>query len=206
MLNTDNELPLPVMETFFSLQGEGYHMGKAAFFIRLGGCDIGCSWCDTKRGWDADVYPKVSIDELLSRALVLPVRSVVITGGEPMQYDLTMLTRRFKEEGFATFLETSGAHSLSGEWDWICFSPKRQGKPLPEYFERAGELKVIVEGPDDLLWAEENAQKLIHTQCPLFLQPEWSRRLEVTPLVIEYIKKHPVWRLSLQVHKYIKIP
>ncbi len=196
---------LPLVEQFYTLQGEGYHTGKAAYFIRLGGCDIGCHWCDTKFSWNPDLFPPVAAEAIVAKARGAGVRDIVITGGEPLMYNLTLLTSLLKEEGFTIYLETSGAHPLRGVFDWVCLSPKQDKPPLPAIYGKADELKVIVETAEDLAWAEENAKK-VGPGCHLFLQPEWSRRREILPVIIEYIKKHPVWRISLQTHKYIGIP
>ncbi|HRY33871.1 MAG TPA: 7-carboxy-7-deazaguanine synthase QueE [Bacteroidales bacterium] len=196
---------LPVMETFYSIQGEGYHTGKAACFVRIGGCDVGCRWCDSKESWNAAVHPLQPIVELLEQALKLPVRDVVVTGGEPLLYELDPFCRLFRRHGFRLYLETSGCAPLSGEWDWICLSPKSTAPPLPGILPLAGELKVIVAEEQDFLWAESYAAK-VSPACLLFLQAEWSRRKYITPLIVRYILDHPRWMLSQQTHKYINIP
>lgn len=203
---------LPVMESFYTLQGEGSHMGRAAYFIRLGGCDVGCFWCDVKDSWDADRHPQKTIENIVDEALSFSKKIVsgdkpiiVITGGEPLLHNLDELTISLQSQGFKTHIETSGSSSLSGFWDWICLSPKKFKKPLPEVLKVADELKVVVYNKSDFKWAEENAV-LVSPGCRLFLQPEWSRINIVTPLIIEYIKAHPKWQLSLQAHKYIHIP
>jgi 7-carboxy-7-deazaguanine synthase len=196
---------LPVMESFYTLQGEGFHQGKAAFFIRLGGCDVGCIWCDVKDSWDMERHPRIPVDEMVAAAAAHPGRIVVVTGGEPLMHDLTALTAGLRGAGFATHLETSGTSPLSGEWDWICLSPKKFKSPLPEIAQQANELKVVVYHRSDLSWAEEWAARTT-PGCRLFLQPEWSRSAVVTPLIIDYIKSHPQWRFSLQLHKYIHVP
>jgi organic radical activating enzyme len=196
---------LPVIEEFYTLQGEGFHTGKPAYFIRIGGCDIGCSWCDSKHSWIFGVHLLATADDLVKRSTSHPARAVVVTGGEPSFYPLNYLTGKLKEAGMETFIETSGTYPLTGDWDWICLSPKRHSPPRPEYFSKAGELKVIIENEDDFLWAEENAG-LAGPQCHLYLQPEWSKRGTMTDRVIEYVKNHPRWRISLQTHKYIGIP
>lgn len=196
---------LPIMEAFYTLQGEGFHSGKAAYFIRLGGCDVGCVWCDVKESWDADVHPKLSVETILESAKEYPGRLAVITGGEPLMYDLDNLTKTLKMNGFKTNIETSGAHPLSGQWDWICFSPKKFKKPLPEFYEAAHELKIIIFNKSDFKFAEEHALK-VHPDCILFLQPEWDKREEMMPLIINYIKENPKWRMSIQTHKYLNIP
>ena len=209
------EMPaLPVMEAFYTLQGEGFHQGKAAYFIRLGGCDVGCFWCDVKESWDASAHPQKTIEAIIEEAKKevsserLAVNSkpiIVITGGEPLLHNLDELTAQFQSENFRTHIETSGSSPLSGSWNWICLSPKKFKKPLPEVFKAANELKVIIYNKTDFKWAEENAAQ-VSVDCKLYLQPEWSRQNEMTPLIIDYIKANPQWQLSLQVHKYINIP
>ena len=200
------------MEHFYTLQGEGYHQGRAAYFIRLGGCDVGCVWCDVKDSWDAAAHPKKSIEEIVSYVVEnTPLKTVrnrglvVITGGEPLMHDLTNLTAALKEKGFETNIETSGAHPLSGTWDWICLSPKKFKAPLPEVIPFANELKVVIFNQSDFKWAEQYAA-LVSPQCKLFLQPEWDKASVVTPMIIEYIKQYAQWELSLQIHKYIDVP
>jgi 7-carboxy-7-deazaguanine synthase len=193
------------MESFYTLQGEGFHQGKAAFFIRLAGCDVGCVWCDVKDSWDAERHPRFSVDEMVAAAAEHPGRIVVVTGGEPLMHDCTALTSALRRAGFATHIETSGAWPLSGQWDWICLSPKKFRSPLPEIVPQANELKVVVYHKSDLSWGEEWAART-SPGCRLFLQPEWSRSATVTPLIIDYIRSHPEWRFSLQLHKYIHVP
>ncbi len=203
-----NQTMLPVMESFYTLQGEGYHQGKAAYFIRLGGCDVGCVWCDVKDSWDADKHPKFSIDAIVQKALAetnqLP-SIAVITGGEPLMHPLDSLTKSLKAAGFQTNIETSGSHPLSGQWDWICLSPKKFKAPLPEILPRAHELKVVVFNKHDFDWAEQYAAQ-VNPDCKLYLQPEWDKAADVTPLIVAYIKANPQWALSLQTHKYINVP
>ncbi len=196
---------LPLAEDFYTIQGEGYHTGKAAYFIRLGGCDIGCSWCDAKFTWNRHLHPLVDADEIIARALSFPAMSVVVTGGEPLSYPLGYLCRNLKDNGVKTYIETSGAYPMTGEWDWICLSPKKQSPPLPGIFKTADELKVIVSDSTDLDWAEENARK-VNKYCRLYLQPEWSRYEKIVSVVIEYVKENPVWNISLQAHKFMRIP
>lgn len=208
-----NALSLPVMEHFYTLQGEGYHQGRAAYFIRLGGCDVGCVWCDVKNSWDMESHPRMSVSELVNAVLNNSSPRggrregalVVITGGEPLMHNLDELTSAFQSAGLKTNIETSGAHPLSGNWDWICFSPKKFKEPLPEIFPLANELKVIVFHQSDFEWAEKYAA-LVSAGCKLYLQPEWDKAPVVTPLIIEYIKQNPQWELSLQIHKYINVP
>jgi 7-carboxy-7-deazaguanine synthase len=193
------------MEAFYTLQGEGFHQGKAAYFIRLAGCDVGCFWCDVKESWDAEKHPLKSIEEIIIEAKKFPARLAVITGGEPLMHDLTELTTALKSEGFQTNIETSGSSPLSGIWDWICLSPKKFKAPLPEILPVANELKVVVYNKTDFKWAEQYASN-VSSNCKLYLQPEWSKSSEVTPLIIDYIKANPKWELSLQIHKYINVP
>ncbi len=184
------ESSLPVMEHFYTLQGEGFHQGKAAYFIRLGGCDVGCVWCDVKDSWDAGKHPKYEVGSLKSEVSKTPAQIVVITGGEPLMHELTGLTNELQSAGFKTHIETSGAYPLSGTWDWICLSPKKFKAPLPEIIPLANELKIIVFNKSDFEWAEKYAA-LVSPTCKLYLQPEWDKAAEMTPLIIEYIKSHP---------------
>ena len=196
---------LPVMESFYTIQGEGFHQGKAAYFVRLGGCDVGCVWCDVKESWDASKHPQRAIDSIIQEIKTTPARMVVITGGEPLMHDLTALTVSLKSQGLKTNIETSGSWPLSGTWDWICLSPKKFKAPLPEIMAKANELKVVVFNKSDFEWAEKHAA-LVSPSCRLYLQPEWSKDAVITPLIIEYIKQHPQWELSVQIHKYINVP
>lgn len=193
------------MEEFYTIQGEGHNTGKAAYFIRLGGCDVGCHWCDVKESWDAAVHPLTPAEDIVQNALAHKAKAVVVTGGEPLTYNLDELTGKMKEHGIETFIETSGSYNLSGSWDWICLSPKKTMKPLEKIYTRAHELKMIVYNKHDFIWAEEEAVK-VGKNCLLFLQPEWSRRNEITPLIIDYVKANPRWTISLQTHKYLNIP
>jgi 7-carboxy-7-deazaguanine synthase len=199
------DIQLPVMEAFYTLQGEGYHQGRAAYFIRLGGCDVGCVWCDVKESWDASQHPLQTIEEMVQGAAAHPGRLAVITGGEPLMHNLDALTAALHEAGFETNIETSGAWPLSGSWDWICLSPKKFKAPLPEVLPKANELKVVIYNKSDFEWAEKYAA-LVSPGCKLFLQPEWSKTAIVTPLIIDYIKNNPQWEFSLQLHKYIHVP
>jgi 7-carboxy-7-deazaguanine synthase len=196
---------LPVMEAFYTLQGEGFHQGKAAYFIRLAGCDVGCFWCDVKESWDAEKHPLKTFEEIVSDAKKFPARLAVITGGEPLMHDLTALTFALKKEGFQTNIETSGSSQLTGTWDWICLSPKKIKGPLPEILPLANELKVVVYNKTDFKWAEQHAAK-VSSNCKLYLQPEWSKSSEIVPLIVDYIKANPRWELSLQIHKFINVP
>jgi len=196
---------LPVMEAFYSLQGEGFHQGKAAYFIRLGGCDVGCVWCDVKDSWDANRHPQKSLRQIVNEATVHAGRIAIVTGGEPLMHDCSELTNQLHQAGFHTHIETSGSHPLSGSWDWICLSPKKFKSPLPEVIPFANELKVVVFNKSDFEWAEKFAA-FVSKECKLYLQPEWDRAAAITPLIIDYIKIHPQWQLSLQIHKYINVP
>ena len=193
------------MEQFYTLQGEGYYQGQAAYFVRLGGCDVGCVWCDVKESWEEEKHPLQKVQDLVSNIKRTNAKIVVVTGGEPLLHDLNELTGQLKKEGFRTHLETSGSSPLTGRWDWITLSPKKFKAPLPEVIPYANELKVIVFNKSDFEWAEEYATK-VSAGCKLYLQPEWSKAAVVTPLIIDYIKAHPQWQLSLQIHKYINVP
>ena len=197
--------PLPVMEHFYTLQGEGMHQGKAAYFIRLAGCDVGCVWCDVKESWDRTKHPDRTIEELLTEIRKTPARLVVITGGEPLMHDLGPLTEQLKQAGYKTHLETSGAHPLTGTWDWICLSPKKFKAPLPAILPLAHELKVVVFHKSDLAWAEQHAAA-VNEHCALFLQPEWDRSDEMMGLIVDFVKANPTWRATLQTHKYLNVP
>ena len=207
---TNNELldggrRLPLVEDFYTIQGEGFHSGKPAYFIRLGGCDVGCRWCDAKYTWNPKVFPPVDVDVVVERAASCAAQAIVITGGEPLLYPLEVLTQTLREKGLEIFLETSGTHPFSGEFDWVCLSPKRQMPPLAEAFGRAHELKVIIQSPEDFAWAEENARR-VGRYCRLYLQPEWSVFDQIMPEIVEYAKAHPKWSISTQTHKFMKIP
>jgi organic radical activating enzyme len=193
------------MEDFYTLQGEGAFQGMASYFIRLGGCDVGCVWCDVKESWDAKAHPKVGLDVIAERVKTSGAPIAVVTGGEPTMYDLQPLTESLKKIGVRTHLESSGAYPLTGTWNWVCFSPKKFKTPHPSFAKYSDELKVIVYNKSDFEWAEQYA-KQVGEKCQLFLQPEWSREKEVLPLIIQYVKDHPKWRVSLQVHKYMNIP
>jgi organic radical activating enzyme len=193
------------MEMFYSLQGEGFHQGRAAFFIRLAGCDVGCVWCDVKESWDASKHPVLTIEEIVNAAKAQPGRLAIVTGGEPLLYNLDALTNALKEAGFETNIETSGSSPMSGNWDWICLSPKKFKAPLEENIALSSELKVVIFNKHDFEWAETYA-KQVSPSCKLYLQPEWDKSAQITPLVIDYIKDHPQWELSAQLHKYIQVP
>ncbi|TDH21345.1 7-carboxy-7-deazaguanine synthase QueE [Segetibacter sp. 3557_3] len=193
------------MEAFYTLQGEGYHQGRAAYFIRLGGCDVGCFWCDVKDSWDASRHPKLDLDQIIAGAAGFPGRLAVITGGEPLLHNLDELTAELRAAGFETNIETSGSSPLSGHWDWICLSPKKFKAPRPEILPLANELKVVIYNRNDFVWAEKHAAA-VSDGCRLYLQPEWSKAAEITPLIVDYIKENPRWQLCLQIHKYINVP
>ena len=193
------------MEAFYTLQGEGFHQGKAAYFIRLGGCDVGCFWCDVKESWDASIHPQTAIEDIVSLASEQEGRLAVITGGEPLLHHLDELTAQLHLAGFQTNIETSGSSPLSGSWDWICLSPKKFKAPLPDVLAKANELKVVVYNKQDFSWAENYAAQ-VSPHCKLYLQPEWSKSAVITPLIVDYIKANPQWQLSLQIHKYINVP
>jgi 7-carboxy-7-deazaguanine synthase len=196
---------LPLMEEFYTLQGEGFHTGQAAYFVRIGGCDVGCHWCDSKESWDASKYPPVSVDQIIEHADSFPAKAIVVTGGEPLLYNLDYLCQGLKSKGIRTFLETSGSVKLTGKWDWICLSPKKDAPPLTDIFKLADELKVIIEDPGDFAWAEENAIS-VKDDCLIYLQPEWSVSERIIPFIVKYIMDQPRWKISLQSHKYIGIP
>lgn len=193
------------MEDFYTLQGEGAYQGRAAYFVRLAGCDVGCVWCDVKESWPMEAHPMVDLNTIEQRASQSGAPIAVITGGEPAMHDLGELTRRLRQAGMRTHIETSGAHPLTGVWDWICLSPKKFKAPLPSAYGQANELKIIVFNKSDLDWAEQEATRT-SPDCRLYLQPEWSREKEMLPLIIDYVKKNPRWTVSLQVHKYMNIP
>jgi len=208
MMNTDQfdgGKKLPLMEEFYTIQGEGHNMGSAAYFIRVGGCDVGCRWCDSKPSWDTHNFPPTDAMAIAERAASYPAKTVVVTGGEPSMYPLDYFTKILKDRGIKTMVETSGAHTLTGVWDWICLSPKKYSPPKTLVFQRAHELKVVIQVEADLLWAEKNA-RLVNVNCLLYLQPEWSVSQKIMPILTEYVMLHPTWRISLQSHKYMNIP
>ena len=196
---------LPLVEDFYTIQGEGFHTGKPAYFIRLGGCDVGCAWCDAKFTWNPRLYPPTPIELIIERAVACEAQSIVITGGEPLLYPLDKLTSQLKERGLQIFLETSGSHPFSGTFDWVCLSPKRKLHPLDEAYSRADELKVVISAEEDLEWAEQCAAR-VTKQCLLYLQPEWSVSEQMMPTLVEYAKRHPQWSISIQSHKFMHIP
>ena len=195
---------LPLMEAFYTIQGEGYHKGTAAYFIRVGGCDVGCHWCDVKESWDAKMHPPTAIECIANQAISFS-DTIVVTGGEPLMWDMQPLTNLLKDRKLKTHIETSGAYSLSGEWDWICLSPKKRKLPLNTIYPKADELKVIVYNKSDFEFAEAQA-KNVSKNCILYLQPEWSASEKITPLIVDYVMRHPKWKISLQTHKYLNIP
>ncbi|HSV87139.1 MAG TPA: 7-carboxy-7-deazaguanine synthase QueE [Bacteroidales bacterium] len=198
-------LLLPVMEMFYSIQGEGFNTGKPAAFVRIGGCDVGCYWCDVKESWDASVHPLTDVEIIVEHVCSFPSKAVVITGGEPLMYNLDELCLRLHKKNMTVFLESSGAYLLSGRFDWICVSPKSQNPPLDSMLALADELKVIIHDDSDFQWAEENSLK-VREDCKLFLQPEWSQVKMMLPQIVDYVKKNPRWMVSLQSHKYMNIP
>jgi len=195
---------LPLMEAFYTLQGEGYHKGSAAYFIRIGGCDVGCHWCDVKESWDANLHPPTSIEHIVTQAKQYS-DTVVVTGGEPLMWNMYPLCEALHGQGMQVHIETSGAYALTGTWDWFCLSPKKNKRPLQAAYDYADELKVIIYNKDDFKFAEEQAAR-VAPNCKLFLQPEWSRREKVMPLIVDYVLANPKWKASLQTHKYLNIP
>ncbi|MHA6247974.1 7-carboxy-7-deazaguanine synthase QueE [Pontibacter sp. CAU 1760] len=196
---------LPLMEAFYTIQGEGANTGTAAYFIRLGGCDVGCHWCDVKESWDAEQHPLTPVHDIVEMADAYPGKSIVITGGEPLLYNMQPLTEQLQQRGIRTMIETSGAYRISGVWDWVCLSPKKFKAPDASVYPFASELKVVIFNKSDFKWAEEHAA-LVGPGCQLYLQPEWGKTNEIMPLIVEYVKLHPQWRVSLQTHKYMDIP
>jgi organic radical activating enzyme len=210
MLNQETQIAvdkgemLPLMEEFYTIQGEGYHTGTAAYFIRIGGCDVGCHWCDVKESWNAELHPPTNTDLIVENAAKYS-ETVVVTGGEPLMWDLSVLTQKLKDKKLKIHIETSGAYPLSGSWDWICLSPKKNKLPTHTVYDNANELKVIIHNKHDFTFAEEQAEK-VNSNAILFLQPEWSKKEEMTPLIVDYVMNNPKWRISLQTHKYLNIP
>jgi organic radical activating enzyme len=201
----DSTVQLPIMEHFYTIQGEGRYSGRAAYFIRLAGCDVGCVWCDVKESWDADAHSAMNLDDLVAEVQRSGTDFVVITGGEPALYDLTSLVEKLKTLHIETAIETSGCYPLKGAIDWYCFSPKKFKKPCDEAYKKANELKVIIFHPSDFEWAESHASR-VSKDCLLYLQPEWSKSEQLLPMIVEYVKNNPTWRVSLQTHKYMNIP
>lgn len=195
---------LPLMEEFYTIQGEGSYTGTAAYFIRVGGCDVGCHWCDVKESWNADLHPPTHIEKIVSNAKQY-AETVVVTGGEPLTWNMKPLTDALKTENLRVHIETSGAYDVTGDWDWFCLSPKKTKLPVQSAYEMADELKVIIYNKHDFIFAEEQAAKT-NPKAVLYLQPEWSKKEEMTPLIIDYVMNNPKWRISLQTHKYLNIP
>lgn len=196
---------LPLVEQFYTIQGEGYHTGKPAYFIRIGGCDIGCQWCDSKLSWNPEVHPLVDIRNIVKSVAETPAQSIVVTGGEPSLYNLNPLCEALKQQNVKTFIETAGTGEFTGMWDWVCLSPKQQTPPTPIFYQKADELKVIIYEEDDIAWAEKASQQ-VKPECHLSLQPEWSQYKKMIPLIVDYVKEHPKWNVSLQAHKFMRIP
>ena len=196
---------LPLMEQFYTIQGEGFNTGRAAYFVRIGGCDVGCHWCDVKESWNARLFPATLTDSIVENVIQYPAKAVVVTGGEPLMYKLDYFCSELKKFGVQRFIETSGSHPLSGEWEWICLSPKKNSPPLKPAYQFANELKVIIENKGDFKWAEKNAQ-YVSKDCHLYLQPEWSKANQMMPSITDYVMAHPQWKISLQSHKYMNIP
>lgn len=196
---------LPLMEHFYTIQGEGAHSGVPAYFIRIGGCDVGCHWCDVKESWEAANHPVTSVEEMVASVKNSQAKIAVITGGEPLTWNMDILTNRLKEEEIRVHIETSGAYPFTGVWDWVCLSPKKPKLPVEEAYQKAHELKIIIYNQNDFLFAEEQAAK-VNKDCLLFLQVEWSKRDKMNPFIVEYVKNNPKWRISVQTHKYLDIP
>ena len=195
---------LPLMEEFYTIQGEGYHTGTAAYFIRIGGCDVGCHWCDVKESWNSELHPPTETNIIVANAKKY-ADTVVVTGGEPLTWDMTLLTQKLNDNNLKVHIETSGAYPVTGSWDWFCLSPKKNKLPVADAYVIANELKMIIYNKHDFIFAEEQASK-VNPNAILFLQPEWSKKEEMTPLIVEYVMKNPKWRVSLQTHKYLNIP
>ena len=195
---------LPLMEEFYTIQGEGFHKGTASYFIRVGGCDVGCHWCDVKESWNPNIHPPTAIEKIIANAKSYS-NTIIVTGGEPLMWNMEPLTTGLRKEGLQTHIETSGAYKLTGNWDWICLSPKKNKEPLDLVYEKAHELKCIIHNKDDFRFAEEQASK-VSMNCILYLQPEWSKREKMMPLIVDYVMKNPKWKVSLQTHKYLNIP
>ena len=204
MGKVDQGKALPLMEEFYTIQGEGYHKGSAAYFIRIGGCDVGCHWCDVKESWDSQKHPTTPVDEIVNNAVKYS-NTVVVTGGEPLMWNMDPLTNKLRKKNIQIHIETSGAYSITGLWDWFCLSPKKNRLPIPYAYELANELKVIIYNKNDLKFAEQQS-KMINKNCHLYLQPEWSRRDKVMPVIVDYVMQNPKWKVSLQTHKYLNIP
>ena len=205
IINKSDGKVLPIMERFYTIQGEGYHQGKASYFIRTAGCNVGCHWCDIKDSWDASIYPMLKVEEIASDAASFPMKIAVVTGGESLMFNMGPLTKALKEQGLQRHIETSGAYEMSGYWDWICVSPKKFKQPLNDNLKLADELKVVVYNKSDFDWAVENAEK-VKNDCKLYIQPEWNKAYQMMPDIVSFIKENPEWNISLQIHKYMNIP
>ena len=204
--NLDRRIDLPLMESFFTIQGEGFYSGTPAYFLRIGGCDVGCYWCDVKDSWDPKIHPLVSVDEIVKRVCdENHSNTVVVTGGEPLMWDMSTLTNLLHNKKYSIHLETSGSHKVTGDWDWICLSPKKNEPPLKTIYSLVNELKIIVRNADDFRWAETH-RKFVSEKCVLYLQPEWSVRDSIMPKIVDYVLKNNDWKISLQTHKYLNIP
>lgn len=203
--NINSSVELPIMEHFYTIQGEGRHSGRAAYFVRIAGCDVGCVWCDVKDSWEANQHPLMYLEEIVTKVKNANADFCVITGGEPAMYDLTLLVEKLRSEGIETAIETSGCYPLRGNIDWYCFSPKKFKAPCDESYTKADELKVVISHPSDFEWAETHAAR-VSSACQLYLQPEWSKQERFLPLIIDYVKCHPRWKVSLQTHKFMNIP
>ena len=203
-LDIEKGIMLPLMEEFYTIQGEGYHTGTAAYFVRIGGCDVGCHWCDVKESWNQALHPPTHIDQIIDNATKFS-ETIVVTGGEPLMWDMTLLTQNLQNKNLKVHIETSGAYPLTGKWDWICLSPKKNKLPTQTIYDSANELKVIIYNKHDFVFAEEQSN-LVNNKAILFLQPEWSKKEEMTPQIVDYVMKNPKWRVSLQTHKYLNIP
>jgi len=210
-MNNDNNIELkngtvlPVMESFLTIQGEGYFSGKTSYFLRIGGCDVGCHWCDVKESWDPNLHPLVKVDTIIKSILETNVKTVVITGGEPLMWNMEYLTKQLVKNNIQVHLETSGAYPLSGSFNWICLSPKKTMKPLSSIYSLTNELKIIISNKNDFKWAMK-FKKNVNSKCKLYLQPEWSKKDSILPIIIDFVTKNPQWTISLQAHKYMNIP
>ncbi len=204
MGKVDQGKVLPLMEEFYTIQGEGYHKGSAAYFIRIGGCDVGCHWCDVKESWNSQKHPTTPVDEIVNNAIKYS-NIVVVTGGEPLMWNMDPLTSKLRKKNIQIHIETSGAYNITGHWDWFCLSPKKNRLPIPYAYKLANELKVIIYNNNDLKFAEQQS-KMINKNCHLYLQPEWSRRDKIMPIIVDYVMQNPKWKVSLQTHKYLNIP
>ena len=204
-IDLENGIVLPLMESFLTIQGEGYFSGKTSYFLRIGGCDVGCHWCDVKESWDPNLHPLISVDSIIQSIIETKVKTVVITGGEPLMWNMEYITKQLVENNIQVYLETSGAYSLSGSFNWICLSPKKTMKPLNKIYSLTDELKVIISNKNDFKWAIKHKEN-VKPSCKLYLQPEWSKKDSILPIIIDFVTKNPEWTISLQAHKYMNIP